>query len=504
MSVSSREELRELVLSWRIKDAVMLGLGDGRVLRMMIDLTKEEDANTRIRGLLALYEVLKRGDEGIKLFVLKNGFNYLLSLLKSDDPRIVAKALKALSALTEGFPLSEGEFLSLLDSLVVVVKELKEITPLEVWELVTKLTVDDPSPGIRSRIDWLLSQEDPRLRGMGLRLMLNVFIPEGDARDFEVFLGGILELLRSDDDIVVDFALDTLSEALQRGIPADTVSILPGVLSEIKELIRKSDDFFLKLKAREVARMVEGTLSSHPLPLREDSVNSPGDKTTGVTVTKDNPATGRENGQSEEAPLTIEGIIEKGTPRALLKALVSRPDSVVEVGYLLRFGNVVKRLNALWALSRIVDEMGREELRLIHPLIPDLFDVTFSADPWERNRGGKILAALASRGGRRDITERMLSELEERPLPALEFFGYYFMNGRDEKVLIRFLEFIREALTEPEIQFFALMALDTVTDENTGPDIEGTFLPLLKDLLGSDDEGVRRIASRIIKKLKTT
>ncbi len=84
----------------------------------------------------------------------------------------------------------------------------------------------------------------------------------------------------------------------------------------------------------------------------------------------------------------------------------------------------------------------------------------------------------------------MLSELEERPLPpALEFFGYYFMNGRDEKVLIRFLEFIREALTEPEIQFFALMALDTVTDENTGPDIEGTFLPLLKDLLGSDDEG---------------
>ncbi|WP_297091386.1 hypothetical protein [Thermococcus sp.] len=562
--IPSKDELREMVLSWQIKEAVRLALEDSDVLLMLLDLVREDDVNTKVRALLALYEVLKKGNEETRLLVINNGFDAVISSLKSKEPRLVTKSLKVLSALAEGFPLRKEEFLELVDILVELVKDPEmEFASLEMAELVTKLTVAHPSPAVRSKVTWLLSQDNPRLRGMGLRLLLNIFVFTGDTKSFETLLEEASELLLSDDDILVDFVLDVLSEALQGDVPDDAIKVLPRVLSRVKRVAARSDDFFMRSKAKKVTRRVEEALYNyyrsrpdeaknvlHRLVLngeyamardlaisigdefllkwlsktleregvedftpRFQVVGGPSGGPAGVVEFSPPAPQGRHeksvevtvNEVSDGGSLPpLERVLEDGDAEGLFNILRSRPDSVREIEDTIRSGDPGKRSNAIWTLSRLAGRMNNGEFELLYPLIPALFDVVSSGNPWERNKGAKILAILASKGGRRDILERMLSLLAESPVPALEFFSYYFVYTWDEDAVSRVLEFLKGALSNPELRFFALMVLDAITMWGIRPEIDReTFLPILENLINSDEDEIRKVTVRIMERFKT-
>ncbi|SEW15607.1 hypothetical protein [Thermococcus thioreducens] len=563
-AVLSKDELRELVLSWQIKEAVRLAMEDSDVLLMLLDLVREDDVNTKVRALLALYEVLKGEDGETKLLVINEGFDAIISALKSKEPRLVTKSLKVLSALVEGFPLRKEEFLKLVDILVELVKDPgMEFASIEMAELVTKLTVAQPSPAVRSKVAWLISSDNPRLKGMGLRLLLNIFVFTGDPKSFKTLLEGASELLLSDDDILVDFVLDVLAEALQRGVPEDAMKVLPRVLSRVKRIVARSDDFFIRSKAKRLARMGEEALYNYYRSRPEEAKNtlhrlvlngeystamdlaiSLGDefliKWLSKTLEKEgveeftprvqvvggprggsagvvefSPPAPSER-QRKPAGITVEKfsdvesipslerVIEEGDAEALLDILRSRPDSVREIERFLRSGDPGKRSNALWTLSRLVNRMNNGEFELLYPLIPTFFDVADSGNPWERNKGAKILAILASKGGRQDILEKMLSLLPEHPVPALEFFSYYFIYTWDEEAVSRVLRFLKGALSNHELQFSALMVLDAVTMWGIRPEIDReSFLPILEGLINSDDDEIRKVARRVMERFKT-
>ncbi|WP_157723200.1 hypothetical protein [Thermococcus barossii] len=563
-TIPSKDELREMVLSWQINEAVELALRDSDVLLMLLDMVGHGDEDTKVRALLALGEVLKKGDDRTKLLVMNNGFGTIVSALESGSPRLVTKALRVLSVLVDGFPLRKDEFLYLVDVLVSLISDPKmEFASIEMANLVTKLTTSHPSPAIRSKISWLVSHENPRLKGMGLRLLLNVFVFTGDSKSVLTLLEEASDLLLGDgDDLLRDFVLDVLLEALHAELPGESIKSLPRLLSRVKKLAVQSDDFLIRSKAKKLQGRIEEILASYYRSRPDEAKNvlhrlvlegeyemamdlaiSLGDEfllrwlsktlehegiedfTPRIQVVggsseglpavlefsppapssefiEEEPPSG-EVGEVSELP-PMEKLVDDGDIAAIADVLRARPEGVSELESFLRSRDAEKRSNALWALSKLVSRLNNGELEILNPLIPVLFEVIESGNPWERNKAAKILAFLASRGGRRDVLESFLSFLGERPLSALEFFGYYFIYAWDEEAVSQVLKFLKDALTNPQLQFPALMVLDAITMWGIRPEIDRSiFEPILHGLLKSDDEEVRKIAARIMERFKT-
>ncbi len=100
----SEEEIRNLILSWRIVDAVELALRDTGVLRILLKLLEDRDGTTRTRAFMALNEVVKRGDERVRFTVATEGFDAILRGLSSGDSKVAMKAVRVLKNLVEGVP----------------------------------------------------------------------------------------------------------------------------------------------------------------------------------------------------------------------------------------------------------------------------------------------------------------------------------------------------------------------------------------------------------------
>ncbi len=562
----SKDEIRDMITSWQINYAVKIALEDRDALLMIIELLGEKDENTRVRALMALYEVLKECDEGTKLIVLKRGFGKIIDALESGEPRLVVKALKVLSALVDGFPLRKEEFLYIVDILVKLVEDPNfEFASLEMADVVTKLTVSSPSPAVRSKIQWLIARENPRLKAMGLRLLLNVFVSTGDRKSLVTLLDEAISLVPTGDQVLLDFLLDLLSEALREGVPDEAIGLVPRLLTKLKNIASSSDDFFIRAKARKVARVIETALADYyrsrleeakrtlnrfliegEYEIARDLAISIGDdfllKWLSKTMEKEgieeftprievisSPRSGPagvfefsppspqhqetlpessepEPGGSAEALAfpPLERVVEEGDVGTLGTMLGSNPEVVSELEAFLRSSDVGKRSNALWVLSKLVTGLEKGHLEALHPLIPALFGLLESKNPWERNKAAKILAVIAARGGRRDVAVKILEMLQEKPGPALEFFGYYFLYTWDEEAISPVLDYIKDAIKDPRLQFQALMVLDAITTWGIRPEIDrNVFVPLLVGLIESRDEDTRKLAARIMERFKT-
>ncbi|NJE05819.1 hypothetical protein E3E36_06610 [Thermococcus sp. M36] len=562
----SREEIREMVLSWRINDAVKMALADGRVLLTLLELLREDDATTKTRVMMALYEVLKSADDTTRMTVLERGFPELLAALESGDRRLTVKALRVLSALTRGLPLRADEFIMLVDVIVRLGKNPEfEFASIEMADLVAHLTASHPTLAVRSKVSWLVSQENPRLKAMGLRLLLNVFASTGDSKVFVTLLEGASEVIPTGDGLLLDFVLDVLSEALRTGVPEGAVEALSAILPRLKQVAARGEDIFLRSKAKSIIAEVEKVLGEYYRSHQDEAkalINrllvmgeyerardlaiSIGDdfllkwlleRMKGRRVDEFTPrvevVAGRRTGpgavvdfsppshqsepvsraaDTEDSPGTVEvgfppleEVIENGDVETLSAMMVSRPDTVPGLASLLGSSDAVKRLNTLWVLSRLVQKLGRKELNSVVPLIPPLLEILRSGNPWERDKAARTLAVLASKGGRREVVERILETLSERPLPALEFFSYYFLYSWDGEAARAVLDFLRKALAVPELQFAALMVLDAITAWGMRPEVDITvFEPFLMEVLSSGDESSRKVAARIMERFKTT
>ena len=271
---SSEKEIRALILSWRIMDAVELALRDTGVLRILLKLLTDRDERTRTRAFMALNEVVKKGDEGVRFTVVSEGFDLILDGLTSGDSRVFLKAVRVLKNLVEGFPLSDEALLKLLHTVTSLIKKSRDdVLSAELSDVVARLKVLHPSPMLRSEISKLISSKNPRIRAMGLRLLFNVFLFTGDIKTLKLLLNSTGDLLSEKDSLLLDFVLGILADIFNRPIPAGIIRDLPPLLRRVKSLATGSEDFLVKSKAREVAHAIEDFLysyySSRPEEARE-------------------------------------------------------------------------------------------------------------------------------------------------------------------------------------------------------------------------------------------
>ncbi len=203
----------------------------------------------------------------------------------------------------------------------------------------------------------------------------------------------------------------------------------------------------------------------------------------------------------EDTEEVLTKAIEDEDAEALLELLKSNPEAVKEISRMLKSDKIEEKIDGLWAVYTASSHLDRSGLVILHPLIPDLFTLLSSRNPWVRSRAAKILALLASEA-RDGIVQEALKLLDSNPLSALEFFSYYFTYVWDEETAEMVLSFLKHALKDESLQFDALLTLDAIASRIPPDriDLLIPFIPKLKRLREAPRES-QKIAIRILDKI---
>ncbi|GAB6102870.1 hypothetical protein JCM16138_20930 [Thermococcus atlanticus] len=557
-----KDEIREMILSWEIMDAVKMALEDRGIVLTLLELLKEKDEMTKTRALLALSEVLKRADEGTKFFIVKHGLDVIIDALKSKNENISMKAAQVLIQLVKEFPLKERDLMKILDAVVPLIRKSgHELVLLEIAALIENIQVSHPSPHLRSRIARFISCRNPRIKAMGLRLLLNLGMYGGDAKAMKLLLAEISDLLSSDDVPLVEFSLNIIQDSLRLPVTGDIIEELSAVLVRVKNLVLRSRDFTIRMKARETLEAVERAIYEyyrsrpeeakkkiHKLLLNGfiyeaiDLAIAVGDRyvlewlheeimkrggtapefrtrfISGVPYVltgrkgrkmrlptlselrspKKPPSAPELHEEVQDVKTALPKAIEDEDVQLLLKLLRSNPEAVGELSKMLRSDRIEERIDGLWAVYAVSSRLNRSELGILHPLIPDLFSMLSSRNAWARGRAAKILALLSLQHG--EIVPKALELLNSNPLSALEFFSYYFTYTWDDETGEKVLNFLKHALKDESLQFDALLTLEAIASKIPADKI-GLLIPFIPKLKRLGEEGPRetqKIAVRIL------
>ena len=561
----SKSEIREMILSWEIMNAVRIALEDSRVVLVLLELLREKDETVKTRALLAVNEILKRADEKIKVLIMKNGLDAIIEILHSGKESLSVKAAQVLTRLVDRLPLREEEAIKILDAVVPLIRKSRhELTLLEIAEFIKNLRILHPSPYLRSRITAFVSCRNPRIKAMGLRLLLNLFIYAGDTKALKLLLTEVPDLLSGDDVPLIEFSLDIIQDSLRLPVTDDTIEELPTLLVRVKNLVLKSRDFTIRMKARETLEEIERVIYEYYRMRPEEAKKRihrllldgsiyeaidlaivVGDRYilewlheeigkrgwTGVEFTprfisgapyiavsgkkskmklptlselrsaKKPPAVPEPQVKIEDTEEVLTKAIEDEDAEALLELLKSNPDAIREISRMLKSDKIEEKIDGLWAVYTASSHLDRSGLVILRPLIPDLFTLLSSRNPWVRSRAAKILALLASEA-QDGIVQEALKLLDSNPLSALEFFSYYFTYVWDEETAERVLSFLKHSLKDESLQFDALLTLDAVASRIPPDriDLLIPFIPKLKRLREAPRES-QKIAVRILDKI---
>ncbi|WP_461865288.1 hypothetical protein [Thermococcus sp.] len=561
-SVYTKKEIREMINSWEIMTAVKIALEDDRVVLILLDLLKDKDKVTKTRSLLALNEILKRANEKTRVTIIKYGLDEIITILKDKDEDISLKAARVLGQLIEKFPLRERELSKILDAIVPLIKKSHhELTLLEITELIENVKILHPSRNLRSRIMGFISSKNPRIKAMGLRLLLNLFIYAGDTKSLKFLLSEASDLLSSESDDVplVEFCLNTIQDAFKLPLNEDIIDEVSKVLTKIKNLSTQSKDFAIRMKARETLEIIEKVIyeyyrlnpeaakrkiskllldgfiyeaidlaiavrDKYILEWLHEGIHTRPELSSRFIPSIPILPSSQKQGQKQkimlpslnelrspkrtpevtlESAKSLSKIIEEENIQALLNLLKSDPGIIDEISKMLKSEKPEERMDILWALYEVSSNLNRAELTVIFPLIPDLFDILISGNPWAKSRAAKILAILASRAGYDEIVTKSLELLNSNPIPALEFFSYYFTYVWDEKRAIPVLDFLKKSFEDRDLQFDVLLTLEAIVSKAPPDRIEllVPFIPRLKQLERSGTKESQKIAIRILERI---
>ncbi|WP_456366116.1 hypothetical protein [Thermococcus sp.] len=128
----------------------------------------------------------------------------------------------------------------------------------------------------------------------------------------------------------------------------------------------------------------------------------------------------------------------KGEIEDVEELAFKRPEVVLELVHMLRSGDQVEKMDALWAVSKLAERLDGQRLKILGVAVDDLIELTLCRNRWIRAKAGKALALIAAKSDLRDgIVGRFLSWYRSGELDkvaaALEFFSYYFLYRWDRK-----------------------------------------------------------------------
>ncbi len=249
--------LREYLSSWKISKAVELALGNDAALRELFKLLRSHDDEMKLRALMALEDVLKALPEVKRLFLVREFIDDLINAAKSNDDAVSIRALKVIARLIEGIPLDPETFVKLGHALKDLVKsERGEKVLLVIPQILENMRVLSPDPRVHDVISRLLKSKNPRLKAMGLRLLLNVSVYTGDPSLLREVFSSVRDMLTEKDVPLADFALTILLEIASYPLTEELIDDVARTLTLVKNLALGRNPE-LREKARLMAEKLE-------------------------------------------------------------------------------------------------------------------------------------------------------------------------------------------------------------------------------------------------------
>ncbi|AJC72069.1 hypothetical protein X802_07760 [Thermococcus guaymasensis DSM 11113] len=578
------EVLREYLGSWEIKKAIELAQENDECLQMLFKFLHDRDDHIKIRTLLALREVLEVLPNVKKLILVKKFLDDLLRLLKSDNDNLVIHAIRTIGKLIEGVPLPPEKFIKVVRAFTDLLKSGKnEFILIEIPAVLNGMKATSYPPRLMDVVSGLLRENNPRLKAIGLRLLLTIGAHSKSPSILKTLFSEITEILSSEsknDFPLVEFVLDILLEIPNYSMEEELIDEVARVLTAVKNLALR-EKLILREKAKMVAERLELAIHDyyaqnpekakekiHELLINERfyeaidlalavgdtyvlkwltdvlekfgketlKINErvlPGPKYVSVPPEKKAqrylrlPTLSQFRGTkrsamriklnesaswhrlSEQEPADLEETIKTGNEETLLEVPEKNIKAVLELVNRLKNGGNFEKMDALWALSKIAEQIGPEMADILEPAIGELLKLAHSKkNKWMRQRASKTLAIFASKSREgskivRQFLEDYLSGDMERVVPALEFFSYYFERVWDEKTARVILSRLKDYLKTEETRFDALLTLKGIVGL-APPEKAGLFAPfveVLKEIRESAPPQDKKLAIRILEEI---
>lgn len=240
--------MRELVLSWNLKDAVEFAKTE-EGLKALSALLADRNPRVRLRALSVLSSVIDEWESGrgrlIGLF-----FEPLINLLTPENEKTCLRALSVLRRLLEGVHIQLREFETLVSSMFSLTEECDRMAWNEVVELlkVTSVVVVASTPASIAR---------DRLQSENLRtaiLASYLLVREGDPLEgiSEEFLYILKRAIRSGDLTTVELALMTIKELLRTPLAYPVDTVLLGLVPSLRRLAEEGENVSVRQEAKNV------------------------------------------------------------------------------------------------------------------------------------------------------------------------------------------------------------------------------------------------------------
>lgn len=270
----SAELVKEYLSSWKVGKVIDLALKDEEVLLTLFRLLHAGDDELKIRALTALEDVFKVLPDVKRLILVEKFLDDLIKLLESDSDGVLIHTIRTIGRLIEGVPLQPEKFVKLAHAFKDLIKSRKhEAVLLEIPPVLKVMRPTSYTPKLMDAISRLLKSSNPRLKAMGLRLLLNAGAFTGNPSFMKTFFSEIYYALQEREDIpLVDFCLDLLLEVIHYPLRDEFMDEIAYVLTAVKEIaIQKNSE--LTEKARTVAEKLElairGYYSKNPERAKE-------------------------------------------------------------------------------------------------------------------------------------------------------------------------------------------------------------------------------------------
>ncbi|BAD86118.1 hypothetical protein, conserved [Thermococcus kodakarensis KOD1] len=582
--MSANSKLLEGYLkSRKIKKASELVLSNEEALTLLLSFLHSKDSKMKLAAVMTLEEALKRMPDIMRLRILKRTLDDLIALALENDDRVSIYALRAIKALITGLPLDPESFVKLGHAIKDLVKARRnEVVLLEIPPILESVRITSSDPRVHDIISRLLHSKNPRLKAMGLRLLLNTSAYTGDPALLKTVFSEVRDMLTVEDIPLIDFALTLLLDVAHYPLREEIIDDVAGVLTLVKNLALKGkpgvsdkarlvaekledaiyryyknrpeeakqkiqellinerfyeaidlalavgDTYVLNWLAEELEKMEKERLrinervlpgpkylSPPPEAKAQKSLKVPhisqfGRKKTGrEKLTKHVEKSGQTPKMSdEETKKELEKAITSGKTSELIELAMKKPEVIFELERKLEEGDKFEKMDALWALSKLAEKLDETKAFILKPAVEPLMKVASSKNRWMRLRAVRTLAAIAPKAPYGDeivgqFLEWYLSGDEERVVPSLEFFSYYFSKIWDEKTARVVLSRLLEYLENDGMRFDALLTLDALVGSAPVEKVSlfGPFVEKLKEIKKTASPDEQKLAIRILENI---
>ncbi len=211
----------------------------------------------------------------------------------------------------------------------------------------------------------------------------------------------------------------------------------------------------------------------------------------------------------EETKKELEKAITSGKTSELTELALKKPEVIFELERKLEEGDKFEKMDALWALSKLAEKLDETNAFILKPAVGPLMEIASSKHRWMRFRAVRTLATIVPKAPYGDeIVGRFLEWYlsggdEEKVVPSLEFFSYYFQKTWDEKTVKVVLSRLLEYLEKEGTRFDALLTLDALVGSAPVEKISllKPFVEKLKEIKKTASPDEQKLAIRILENI---